>query len=254
SPTRRSSDLVVLTVGRIAAGTKDNIIGDTGDLSATLRTFRPETRTLAMANIERVAHHVASAHGLTARVWTTEAYPATINDEAEYELARPAAVDLLGANQYVDRPNPEMGSEDMSFVLNEVPGAYFFVSACPAEDYVNAPTNHSPRAELDDRVVPDAAAWYAEVALRGAARGQALIPLACGLAHRSMSAVVPTGERGGGAGPRPARSCSRTTGRAPMGTPRTTTQYPDTAAVAASGNDGAMQRADGFRRELLAHC
>lgn len=164
-------DTVVLTVGRIAAGTKDNIIGDTGDLSATLRTFRPETRALALANIERVAHHVASAHGLTARVWTTEAYPATINDEAEYELARQAAVDLFGANQYVDRPNPEMGSEDMSFVLNEVPGAYFFVSACPAEDYVNAPTNHSPRAEFDDVVVPDAAAWYAEVALRRAARG-----------------------------------------------------------------------------------
>ncbi|HLS39353.1 MAG TPA: M20/M25/M40 family metallo-hydrolase, partial [Ornithinicoccus sp.] len=166
-------DTVVLTVGRIAAGTKDNIIGDTGDLSATLRTFRPETRTLALANIERVAHHVASAHGLTARVWTTEAYPATINDEAEYELARQAAVDLFGANQYVDRPNPEMGSEDMSFVMNEVPGAYFFVSACPADDYENAPDNHSPLAEFDDSVVPDAAAWLAEMAVRRLRAGTA---------------------------------------------------------------------------------
>src|SRR5690606_17197821 len=67
-------------------------------------------------------------------------------------------------------PTPEMGSEDMSFVMNEVPGAYFFVSACPAQDYRNAPTNHSPRAELDDVVVPDAAAWYAEFALRRTAQ------------------------------------------------------------------------------------
>ncbi|QDO86935.1 amidohydrolase [Ornithinimicrobium ciconiae] len=164
-------DTVVLTIGRIAAGTKDNIIGDTGELSATLRTFRAETRELALANIERVAQHVAAAHGQTARMWTTEAYPATINNLAEYDLARQAVEDLFGTERYVDRPAPEMGSEDMSFVLNKVPGAYFFVSACPAQDYPNAPTNHSPRAEFDDVVVPDAAAWYAEVALRRAAQG-----------------------------------------------------------------------------------
>ncbi|USQ79905.1 M20 metallopeptidase family protein [Ornithinimicrobium faecis] len=164
-------DTVVLTVGRIEGGTKDNIIGDTANLSATLRTFSAETRELALANIERIATHVAAAHGQAARMWTTEAYPATINDPAEYELARTAAQDLFGPEQYADRPAPEMGSEDMSFVLNKVPGAYFFVSACPAEDYVNAPTNHSPRAEFDDVVVPDAAAWYAEVALRRTAQG-----------------------------------------------------------------------------------
>lgn len=164
-------DTVVLTVGRIEGGTKDNIIGDTANLSATLRTFSAQTRELALHNIERIATHVAAAHGQTARMWTTEAYPATINDPAEYELARTAAQDLFGAERYADRPAPEMGSEDMSFVLNEVPGAYFFVSACPADDYVNAPTNHSPRAEFDDVVVPDAAAWYAEVALRRTALG-----------------------------------------------------------------------------------
>lgn len=164
-------DTVVLTVGRIAAGTKDNIIGDTGELSATLRTFRPETRERALAHVERVATHVAAAHGQTARMWTTEAYPATINNLEEYAVARQAVEDLFGADRYVDRDAPEMGSEDMSFVLNQVPGAHFFVSACPAQDYENAPTNHSPRAEFDDVVVPDAAAWYAEVALRRLAQG-----------------------------------------------------------------------------------
>ena len=64
-----------------------------------------------------------------------------------------------------------MGSEDMSFVMEKVPGAYLFVGACPAEDYASAPDNHSPRAEFDDSVVPDAAAWLAEVARRRLARG-----------------------------------------------------------------------------------
>ncbi|HLS45829.1 MAG TPA: sigma-70 family RNA polymerase sigma factor [Ornithinicoccus sp.] len=39
-----------------------------------------------------------------------------------------------------------------------------------------------------------------------------------------------------------------------MGTPRTMAQDPDIAAGAAPDNDEFMQRADGFRRELLAHC
>ncbi|MGH3329988.1 MAG: M20 metallopeptidase family protein, partial [Nocardioidaceae bacterium] len=58
-------DSVVLTVGRISAGTKDNIIPDTAELVATLRTFSPETHEKAVSAIERVAAGDASAHGLT---------------------------------------------------------------------------------------------------------------------------------------------------------------------------------------------
>lgn len=36
---------VVLTVGRIANGTKDNIIGDSAEVAATLRIFSPAART-----------------------------------------------------------------------------------------------------------------------------------------------------------------------------------------------------------------
>ena len=159
-------DSVVLTVGRISAGTKDNIIPDTGDLLATLRTFSKETRETAVAAIERVASGVASAHGLTAEVRIGESYPATVNDDEEYELAVRTVADLFGEDRFSEMPNPEMGSEDMAFVMDKVPGAYLFVSACPAEDYKSAPDNHSPRAAFDDSVVPDGAAWLAEVALR----------------------------------------------------------------------------------------
>lgn len=157
---------VVLTVGRLAAGTKDNIIPDSGSLSATLRTFTEDDRRTAMAAIDRVARGVAAAHGLTAEVTFHEGYPATVNDVAEYERGRQAVVDLFGADRFTERPNPEMGSEDMAFVLQQVPGAYFFVGACPAADPEHAPDNHSPRAAFDDSVVPDAAAWLAEMALR----------------------------------------------------------------------------------------
>lgn len=164
-------DPVVLTVGRISAGTKDNIIGDTADLSATLRTFSPAHLELARTAITRVATGVAAAHGMSAEVGFSEGYPATVNDEAEFAFAEQVTTDLFGADRWSRRALPEMGSEDMSFVLNEVPGAYVFLGACPAGvDPSGAPDNHSPRAAFDDSVLPDAAAWLAEVALRRCAR------------------------------------------------------------------------------------
>lgn len=163
-------DSVVLTVGRISAGTKDNIIPDTAELVATLRTFSPETHEKAVAAIERVAAGVASAHGLTVEVGFSESYPATVNDDDEYAFAVQTVVDMFGEDRFTEMPHPEMGSEDMSFVMEKVPGAYLFVSACPVEDYKSAPDNHSPRAAFDDSVVPDAAAWLAEVARRRLAR------------------------------------------------------------------------------------
>lgn len=160
-------DPVVLTVGRIAAGTKDNIIGDTAELSATLRTFSMEQRELAHRSIRRVASGVSAAHGMTCTVGFGEGYPATVNDDAELAFGRDVVTRLFGSGSYQERERPEMGSEDMSFVMNEVPGAYLFLGACPeGVDPQDAPDNHSPRAAFDDSVVPDGAAWLAEVALQ----------------------------------------------------------------------------------------
>jgi hippurate hydrolase len=60
----------------------------------------------------------------------------------------------------------------MSYVLNEVPGAYVNLSACAAADPQTAADNHSPLADFDDSVLPDAAALLAELAVRRLARAQ----------------------------------------------------------------------------------
>ncbi len=54
----------------------------------------------------------------------------------------------------------------MSYVLNEVPGAYVNLSACGAADPETAADNHSPSADFDDSILPDGAALLAELAVR----------------------------------------------------------------------------------------
>jgi hippurate hydrolase len=164
-------DPVVVTVGRISSGTVNNVIPDTAEIDATLRTFSPEHRELAHTEIRRVAEHVAAAHHLSATVDIGGGYPVTVNDPDEFALAQATVVDLFGGERWADMVNPEAGAEDMSFVLQQVPGAYLNIGACVSDDHTTADDNHSPRAAYDDSVIPDIAALLAEVALRRTAAG-----------------------------------------------------------------------------------
>ena len=166
-------DPVVVTVGRIAGGTKENIIPNDAFFDATVRTFSAETRAKVQLASTRLVESVATAHGLTAEVDYRIGYPVTVNDPAEYDFARDTIVDLFGPDRFRERPNPRCGAEDMSYVLNEVPGVYLNISACAAPDPATAADNHSPLADFDDSVLPDAAALLAELAVRRLARGVA---------------------------------------------------------------------------------
>lgn len=158
-------DPVVVTVGYVKAGSKTNIIPDDAELGLTVRSLSVEHRARLQSDIERLVAGITSAHGLTGEVQWIDPYPPTINDDAEYALGREVIADLFGPESYTER-EPELGSEDFSYIMEQVPGAYFFLSACMTDDPAAAPDNHSPRAAFDDSVIYQASAWLAEMALR----------------------------------------------------------------------------------------
>jgi amidohydrolase len=53
-----------------------------------------------------------------------------------------------------------MGSEDMAFMMQDIPGCYFFLGSANAEKGLDAP-HHHPRFDIDERVLPYAAALMA---------------------------------------------------------------------------------------------
>jgi hippurate hydrolase len=93
-------------------------------------------------------------------------YPVTVNDPGQAEFASSVVTGLLGEGRFIQTPWPLTGSEDFSYVLEEVPGAFLFLGACPAgTDPATAAYNHSPEAAFDDAVLADGAAVYAALAL-----------------------------------------------------------------------------------------
>jgi hippurate hydrolase len=160
-------DPVVLTIGSFHAGTTDNVIPDEVKLLGSLRTFSPETRTRAMDNAVRVAEDIASAHGLTATAGFASGYPVTVNNAGEASFAHRTVTELLGSGRCLTQQFPLTGSEDFSFVLEQVPGAFLMLGACQqGADPATAAFNHSADAVFDDAVLGDGAALYAELALR----------------------------------------------------------------------------------------
>jgi amidohydrolase len=160
-------DPVVLTVGSFHAGTKANIIPDQARFDLTIRSFSNETHERVVAGVRDVVAGIAAAHDLTADVHPEMNYPVTVNDDTEAEFAAGTVRDLYGPERFAWAPNPLTAAEDFSYVLQEVPGAFVFLGACPPDrDPATAPFNHAPDAVFDDAVLADGAALLAELALR----------------------------------------------------------------------------------------
>ena len=64
-------------------------------------------------------------------------------------------------------PNPVMGAEDFSYVLEKLPGAMLFLGGTPAGlDPMKAPPNHSNRADFDENAMTTGMALYTALAMR----------------------------------------------------------------------------------------
>ena len=160
-------DPVVITVGSFHAGTTDNVIPDQARFWATARSFSRESRGALAELVPRLIGDIARAYGLTAETDYAAEYPVTVNDAAEARFATETIAAVFGAERAEVAEFPMTGAEDFSFVLEQVPGAFVMLGACPpAEDPEAAPTNHSPVAVFGDAVLADGAALYAELALR----------------------------------------------------------------------------------------
>ncbi|WP_257995124.1 M20 metallopeptidase family protein [Brevibacterium luteolum] len=164
-------DPVVATITNLSAGEAINVIPPSASMGATVRTLSRETTDAFPDVVAPLAEAIAAGHGCTAEVCWERTYPPTINDPAQARFALDTLTEAFGSTRVVELDSPIMGSEDFSLVLNEVPGAFYFLQASPPEvDPETAEMNHSPRVLFDDGVLADQAASLAHLAFAHNAR------------------------------------------------------------------------------------
>ncbi len=159
-------DPVVFTVGQITSGTVSNVIPEHAQMEATLRSFSTESRDLAMAGIRRVVENVAAAHEMTVELCIECGYPVTRNNAEFTKFVETTAREVLGNDNFCEMPDPFMGAEDFSLVLNEIPGAMAFIGVAPSDtDPTACAPCHSNRMQLDESALSSGVAMHAAVAV-----------------------------------------------------------------------------------------
>lgn len=153
----------VVSLTSIEAPSGPTVIPDTAKMGGSIRLAQSEDREIINALIEDVAVNTAAAYGVTAEVRLQPRYDATVNHGPEAALMRAALHAELGADwQTANTPTPIMASEDFSYYLKEIPGAFALIGADDGEGH-DVPC-HSPRYDFNDSLIPIVTRLYARLA------------------------------------------------------------------------------------------
>jgi amidohydrolase len=157
-------DMLVVTVGKIQAGTQFNIITDTAVLEGTVRAHGPEARQLAADNIRRIVETTAAAMGCTADLEYNFLEPPVRNDDiALNEIARGAARKLFGP-EVLATTTPATGSEDFSYLMEKIPSSLFVFLGCYDEETDSVHPVHNEKFKINEDILQVGAAHYAQFA------------------------------------------------------------------------------------------
>ncbi len=141
---------VVISVGSIHGGVRNNIIPEEVELVGTIRTLDTTMQRSVHEKIRRVATSIAESAGARADVQIVIGYPVTFNDPALTEKMLPTFQAVAG-KENVRLRVVQMGAEDFSFFALKVPGLYFNLGGRPKgkKPEETAP-HHTPDFFLDE--------------------------------------------------------------------------------------------------------
>ena len=166
-----SEGAVVVSVGQIAGGNRNNIIPESVTLGGTIRTLHEPTRQSVHESIVRMAQKTAEASGLTAEVKITQAYPVLRNDPVLTASVLPSLERAAGKGMVREAPSG-MGAEDFGAFSGAAPSVMWFLNASPHADKAGAP-NHSPLFTINEKALKIGVKALVDVSLGylGAKRG-----------------------------------------------------------------------------------
>jgi amidohydrolase len=140
-----------VTVGKVWAGSAFNVIPGEAVLEGTVRAFSETVRSTLERRCREIIEELPRAFGARGEFDYELGYPATVNDARVTEIVRGALQNEIGTENVLEFV-PTLGAEDMSMVLQHVPGCYFFVGGRNAGIDAVYPHHHS-KFNIDERAM-----------------------------------------------------------------------------------------------------
>ena len=161
----RPIDAAVLTVGRIDAGFRWNVIADKAYIAGTTRCFSNEINKAFPEKIERIAKGVAEAYRCTVECKFTDLVPPTVNHPFMASICEGAIKTILGEDANFDF-EPTTGGEDFAFFIDAAPEQMGAICLLGVRNEAEGCCyeHHSPKFKVDEAALLNAAALYCQVA------------------------------------------------------------------------------------------
>lgn len=150
----------VITVGAFNAGHANNVIPGSAKLEMSIRALNPQVRVDLEKRIKNLIEAQAESFGLTANIHWKKGYAVLVNSFAETEFARNVASDLFGEAKITRQGAALSGSEDFSFMLEKIPGSYFFIGN---GDTPGTCMVHNPAYDFNDGNIAVGATFWCEL-------------------------------------------------------------------------------------------
>lgn len=153
----------VVSITSIEAPSGPTVIPEKAVIGGSIRVSSEAARKEINLLLEEISKHTAASYGVQCEVKILPRYQATVNHAEPAQQVRDAWQTLHGANTLSTQQTlPVMASEDFSYYLKEIPGAFALVGADdgPAHQH----PCHSPYYDFNDRLVEPVTRLYAKLA------------------------------------------------------------------------------------------
>jgi len=159
-------DTAVLSITRIQSGDAYNVIPQSAVMAGTVRTMQRETMKTIEANMRRLTKAIAEGFGAEATLDFRLIFASMVNDETEAALYGDAAAELVGEANLDRNSPPGMGSEDFSFMMEQIPGAHINLGNG------DSAALHNHKYDFNDETIPYGVALYGAIVEKKLPKGQ----------------------------------------------------------------------------------
>lgn len=144
------TDSAVITIGRINGGKVYNIIPDKVEFEGSLRCLDKNIRKNFEKRIKYIISNTARAMRGESEIEYIHGIPLLSNNKKITKSLIESAKKIIGAENIIELKEPTMGSEDMSYFLEKVPGSFYFLSSAPLGRVY---PHHNPKFDIDENVL-----------------------------------------------------------------------------------------------------
>jgi amidohydrolase len=166
--TREISNLksTIIMFGKIAGGTKSNIIPEKVYLEGSIRFLYPggpDSEEQPTERFIRIVEQICKTHRCTCEIDIVHENIPLLNNDEMVKIARDTAKEVFGDEKHIT-DNQTIASEDFSEFSARVPGVFMFLGAGNKKKCTNV-SHHNPHFNIDEDTLPDGVEIYVKGAL-----------------------------------------------------------------------------------------